>query len=75
MTTTSTESTMPIAPPEKVGNEFLVGRGEYSSITNLTNGGFIVSLASGGGVVLEVFDAMGTKGAQIIAGRPATAPI
>ena len=59
MTTTSTEST--IAAPEKVGNEFLVGGGEFSSITNLTNGGFVVSLASGGGVALEVFDAMGTK--------------
>ena len=47
---------MPIAPPEKVGNEFLVGGGEFSSITNLTNGRFVVSLASGGGVALEAFD-------------------
>ena len=38
-----------------------MGRHEFSSITNLTNGGFVVSLPSGGGVALEVFDAMGTK--------------
>jgi hypothetical protein len=67
----STESTMPIAPPEKVGCEFLVGGGEFSSITNLTNGGF-VSLASGGGVALEVFDAMGTKVGE---GRPPAATL
>src|SRR5262245_36531586 len=62
MTTTSSESTMPIAAPEKVGNEFLVGGGEFSSINNLTSGGVLVSLASSGkNAELQVFDAMGTK--------------
>src|SRR5262245_10068888 len=63
MTTTVAESPTHLEIPEQFGGECLVGgiTNEFSSITNLTNGGFVVSLASGGGVALEVFDATGTK--------------